>query len=64
MDTQNKVVTVLDFSTGEIHIYRCPISVEDVEQFLIGKGHRIEVIDYMCTKELILRVHQSDESSN
>lgn len=60
MGKNSSVVTVLDFATGEVHIYRYSNTIEDVEQFIILKGHHLPDVQYMCTEELILKVHQSD----
>ena len=54
------VVTVLDYSTGEVHIYRYLDSVQDIEEYLTTRGHKLGDIEYMCTDDLILQVHQSE----
>lgn len=60
MIEHKNVVTVLDFSTGEVHIYRYPDTVEDIEEYLTTRGHKLADIEYMCTDDLILQVHQSE----
>jgi hypothetical protein len=60
MIEHKNVVTVLDYSTGEVHIYRYPDSVEDIEQFIKMRGHNLKDICFMCTDDLILQVHQSE----
>lgn len=61
-----KVVTVLDFRKGEVHVYQYD-EMElhnkykgDIELF-IRKKHDHSEYHYMCTDQLILQTHHSDE---
>ena len=52
-----KTVTVLDFATGEVHIYQYKNNIGDIDEFLMKKGHDINNSLYMCTDRLILQIH-------
>jgi hypothetical protein len=57
-----KVVTVLDFLTAEVCIYRYSPSVlkkkyeDNIELFIQEKGHSLSNCEYMCADELTLKV--------
>lgn len=53
----NRCLTVLDFSTGEVHIYQYE-DFESIENFIEEQGHRIEDCHYMATDRLILQIHE------
>ena len=54
---ETKYVAVLDFATGEIHIYNSFDDFSDLEQFITEKGHRVKETCYMVTENLILQIH-------
>jgi len=50
-------VTVLDFETGEVHVYTYNEKFQEVEALLEKKGHNINNSQWLCTKRLVLQVH-------
>lgn len=60
-----KVVTVLDFMQGEIHVYTYLPKVlqeeysDDIEEFIEAKGHSISSCQWLCTDTLSLTVHNT-----
>lgn len=52
-----KTVTVLDFTTGEVHVYKYPEHTEDIDIFISEQGHSLDNCQWMCTNELILQIH-------
>ncbi len=57
-----KVVTVLDFTSGEVFIYHYEEKdlrknySDDIEEFITSKGHDVNNCQYMCADELKLTV--------
>jgi len=52
-------VIVLDFDSGEVHIYYYP-ETEDVEKFIQEKGHRLSNSLFMTVDRLILHIHEPE----
>ena len=56
------VVTVLDFETGEVHIYEYSHDLQDVEDFISEQGHSSSNYQYLCSDKLILQIHSVGEA--
>jgi hypothetical protein len=53
--SENGVVTILDFTSGEVHIYNYPKTIENIEDWILETTeHSLSNIQYMCTDTLIL----------
>lgn len=53
------VVTVLDFSTGEVNIHNYPDEIEDVETYLAEElEYNTSNCQWLCTNKLILKIHE------
>lgn len=53
-------VIVMDYSTGEVHIYTLPENCNDVEDFLDGckELSRTKDCHWMIVKEIKLEIHE------
>jgi len=50
-------VTVLDFNVGKTYIYQYSDSLQDIEDFIDSKNHKVSDCQYMCTDELQLEIN-------
>ena len=56
------VVTVLDFETGEVHIYEYSHNLEDVKDFISEQGHSVTNCQWLCTDKINLQIHSVGEA--
>lgn len=49
-------IAVLDYSVGEVHIYRIPEDA-DVAEFLKRKGHKPSECNYMMNEHIKIQTH-------
>lgn len=48
---------VLDYSTGEVHIYSYEDSLDDLDEFMVDKGHRLSECYIMSVHDLNIIIH-------
>lgn len=55
-------VTVLDYSVDEVHIYKFFLhNIEEIEQYIETKGHKIKNCFWMISDDLNLTIHKHDK---
>jgi hypothetical protein len=58
---EKKIITILDLSSEEVHVYSYPADVDDVEVWVEeNTPHKLNGCQWMCTEELCLQIHPSN----
>jgi hypothetical protein len=58
-----KQIVILDFSTGEAHIYPCSDEMEDTD-LLTEKGFKEQDCQWMSVNKLKLKIHEDSTREN
>lgn len=57
-ELQNTRVVVLDFNTGEVHVYTTNLDKDmDAEAFIAEKGHKVANCHWMSGEQLPIFIH-------
>jgi hypothetical protein len=54
-------ITILDFSTGEIHIHEYENTKGDLDEIITELGYKESNCQWLCTDKLKLQIHSIDE---
>lgn len=52
------IITILDYDTDEVHIYKYYLNQDiSIEDFIVSCGHKLNRIKYMLSDEIKLTIH-------
>ena len=56
---ENKFIAVLDFASGEVHIYTVQgiETTEEAEEYIATEGHRVKDCNFMMMNVLAFNIH-------